>query len=58
LTEALTTFHMFDEDGGGSIDAAEIKNTMRAMGKKVVFLYDEASVCMWLTGIAYNTCRL
>jgi hypothetical protein len=49
---------MFDEDGGGSIDAAEIKNTMRAMGKKVVFLYDEASVCMWLTGIAYNTCRL
>ena len=35
LLEALTTFHAFDEDGGGTIDALEIKATMRAMGQKV-----------------------
>jgi len=35
LLEALTTFHTFDEDGGGSIDALEIKATMRAMGQKI-----------------------
>ena len=35
LLEALNTFHTFDEDGGGTIDALEIKVTMRAMGQKV-----------------------
>lgn len=35
LLEALNTFHTFDEDGGGTIDALEIKTTMRAMGQKV-----------------------
>jgi Ca2+-binding EF-hand superfamily protein len=35
LLEALTTFHTFDEDGGGTIDALEVKATMRAMGQKV-----------------------
>lgn len=35
LLDALTTFHTFDEDGGGSIDALEIKATMRAMGQKI-----------------------
>jgi hypothetical protein len=35
LLDALTTFHTFDEDGGGSIDAQEIKTTMRAMGQKI-----------------------
>ena len=45
LLEALTTFHTFDEDGGGTIDALEVKATMRAMGQKVRKRQSESRLC-------------
>lgn len=45
LLEALTTFHTFDEDGGGTIDALEVKATMRAMGQKVWRRQSESRLC-------------